>query len=205
MNSSQQSPNNSSRALQTNLVQHASHNASWPTSSKARDWKQNSITSCTAFSIFFATVTTSRKKNFGTYQQSARVTAFHQLYHAGKNQGANWASPRVRMQRLKHDLAGHTIDPYTFLQGGALCLIIMLRNRKPSSSINFISHTSMSVTGDRAFISSAFTNVNVHDIQLRSGKLLNGKRVGTHGSPHHLRNGGDFGFLEGIPENRRGV
>ena len=37
-------------------------------------------------------------------------------------------------------------------------------------------------------------------LQLRSGK-----RVGAHGSPHHLRNGGDFGFLEGIPENRRGV
>ena len=41
-------------------------------------------------------------------------------------------------------------------------------------------------------------------LQLRSGKLHNGKRVGAHGSPHHLRNGGDFGFLEGIPENRRG-
>ena len=63
----------------------------------------------------------------------------------------------------------------------------------------------MSVTGDRAFISSALTNVNVHDIQLRSGKLLNGKRVGTHGNLHHLINGGDFGFLERIPENRRRV
>ena len=40
--------------------------------------------------------------------------------------------------------------------------------------------------------------------QLRGGKLRNGKRVGAHGSPHHLRNGGDFGFLEGIPENLRG-
>ena len=26
-------------------------------------------------------------------------------------------------------------------------------------------------------------------LQLRSGKLHNGKRVGAHGSPHHLRNG----------------
>ena len=42
-------------------------------------------------------------------------------------------------------------------------------------------------------------------LQLRSGKLHNGKRVRAHGSPHHLRNGGDFGFLEGIPENRRVV
>ena len=33
-------------------------------------------------------------------------------------------------------------------------------------------------------------------LQLRSGKLNNGKRVGAHGSLHHLRNGGDFGFLE---------
>ena len=40
-------------------------------------------------------------------------------------------------------------------------------------------------------------------LQLRSGQLHNGKRVGTHGSLHHLRNGGDFGFLERIPENRR--
>ena len=27
---------------------------------------------------------------------------------------------------------------------------------------------------------------------------------GAHGSPHHLRNGGDFGFLEGIPEKSTG-
>ena len=36
-------------------------------------------------------------------------------------------------------------------------------------------------------------------------KTHNGKRVGAHGIPHPLINGGDFGFLEGIPENRRGV
>ena len=42
-------------------------------------------------------------------------------------------------------------------------------------------------------------------LQLRSGRLRNGKRVGAHGNLHHVRNGGDFGFLEGIPENRRGV
>ena len=41
--------------------------------------------------------------------------------------------------------------------------------------------------------------------QHRSGKTHSGKRVGAHGIPHHLINGGDFGFLEGIPENRRGV
>ena len=40
-------------------------------------------------------------------------------------------------------------------------------------------------------------------LQLRSGQLHNGKRVGTHGNLHHLKNGGDFGYLEGIPENRR--
>ena len=38
--------------------------------------------------------------------------------------------------------------------------------------------------------------------QRRSGQFH--KRVGAHGSLHHLRNGGDFGFLERIPENRRG-
>ena len=42
-------------------------------------------------------------------------------------------------------------------------------------------------------------------LQLRSGQLRNGTRVGAHGSLHHLRNGGDFGFLERIPENRRRV
>ena len=42
-------------------------------------------------------------------------------------------------------------------------------------------------------------------LQHRSGKTHNGKRVGAHDSQHHLINGGDFGFLEGIPENRRGV
>ena len=42
-------------------------------------------------------------------------------------------------------------------------------------------------------------------LQLHSGRLRNGKRVGTNGSIHHLRNGGDFGFLERIPEKRRGV
>ena len=36
-------------------------------------------------------------------------------------------------------------------------------------------------------------------------QLHNGKRVDAHGSLHHLRSGGDFGFLERIPENRRGV
>ena len=40
-------------------------------------------------------------------------------------------------------------------------------------------------------------------LQLRSGKLHNGKRVGVHGNLHHLRNGDDCGFLKGIPENRR--
>ena len=35
-------------------------------------------------------------------------------------------------------------------------------------------------------------------LHLRSGRLCNGKRVGAHGNLH-LRNGGDFGFLEGIP------
>ena len=29
-----------------------------------------------------------------------------------------------------------------------------------------------------------------------------GKRGGAQGIPHHLINGGDFGYLEGIPENR---
>ena len=42
-------------------------------------------------------------------------------------------------------------------------------------------------------------------LQLRSSRLRNGKRVGPHGNLHNLRNGGDFGFLERIPENRRGV
>ena len=39
-------------------------------------------------------------------------------------------------------------------------------------------------------------------LQIRDDKLHNGKRIGAHGIPHHLKNGGDFGFLEGIPENR---
>ena len=30
-----------------------------------------------------------------------------------------------------------------------------------------------------------------------------GQRVGAHGIPHRLVNGGDFGFVDGIPENRR--
>ena len=42
-------------------------------------------------------------------------------------------------------------------------------------------------------------------LQLRSGHFHNGERVGAHGSLHHLRNGGDFGFVERIPENRRSV
>ena len=37
------------------------------------------------------------------------------------------------------------------------------------------------------------------------GKLPNSKRVGAHGIPLHLINGGDFGFLDGIPEKRRRV
>ena len=36
-------------------------------------------------------------------------------------------------------------------------------------------------------------------LQLRSGKTHSGTRVGAHGNLHHLRNGGDFGFLERIP------
>ena len=42
-------------------------------------------------------------------------------------------------------------------------------------------------------------------LQLRSDRLRNGKRVGAHGNLHHLRNGGDVGFLERIPENRHEV
>ena len=38
-------------------------------------------------------------------------------------------------------------------------------------------------------------------LQLRSGKVTNGDQIGAHGILHHLKNGGDFGFLEGIPEN----
>ena len=38
----------------------------------------------------------------------------------------------------------------------------------------------------------------------RSGKTHSGRRVGVHGIPHHLIYGSDFGFLEGIPENRWG-
>ena len=41
-------------------------------------------------------------------------------------------------------------------------------------------------------------------LQHRSGKPHNGRRVGAHGIPHHLINGGDFGFLEGIPEKSTG-
>ena len=41
-------------------------------------------------------------------------------------------------------------------------------------------------------------------LQHRRGKTHNGRRVGAHGILHHLINGG-FGFLERIPENRRGA
>ena len=41
-------------------------------------------------------------------------------------------------------------------------------------------------------------------LQLRSGQLHSGERVGAHDSLHHLRNGGDFGFLERIPEKSPG-
>ena len=41
-------------------------------------------------------------------------------------------------------------------------------------------------------------------LQFRSGQLRNDKRVGAHGSLH-LRLGGDIGFPERIPENRRVV
>ena len=47
------------RSRLANLVRHASHNASWPTSSMALEWKPNQITDCTVFFIFFATVITS--------------------------------------------------------------------------------------------------------------------------------------------------
>ena len=40
-------------------------------------------------------------------------------------------------------------------------------------------------------------------LQNHIGKTHNGRRVGAHGIPHHLVNGGDFGFLEGISEHRR--
>ena len=46
--------------------------------------------------------------------------------------------------------------------------------------------------------------IHLH-LQLHSGRRRNGQQVGAQGNPHHLRTGGDFGFLEGIPENRRRV
>ena len=36
-------------------------------------------------------------------------------------------------------------------------------------------------------------------LQLRSGRLRNGKRVGARGNLHHLRNGGDIGFVDCTP------
>ena len=42
-------------------------------------------------------------------------------------------------------------------------------------------------------------------LQLRSDRLRNGTQVGAHGDLHHLRNGGDFVFLDRIPEKSTGV
>ena len=42
-------------------------------------------------------------------------------------------------------------------------------------------------------------------LELRSGRLRNGKRDGSRGNLQHLRNGGDLGFLGRITENGRGV
>ena len=59
---------------------------------------------------------------------------------------------------LKHKLAGHAIDPDTFLHDGVLRFdhSAVLRDRKPSSSVVITSHTSMNLSGDQAFVSSAF-------------------------------------------------
>ena len=59
--------------------------------------------------------------------------------------------------------------------------------------------------GSVFILNFAVTTLTMVHLQHRSGKLHSGKRVGAHGNLHHLRNGGDFGFLEGIPENRRCV
>ena len=60
-------------------------------------------------------------------------------------------------EKLEHKLAGHAIDPDTFLHGGVLCLIKMLWEGKPSTSITFSSsHTSINFSGDRTFISRTF-------------------------------------------------
>ena len=61
-------------------------------------------------------------------------------------------------------------------------------------------------TGRRYFREPRVTrrqHLHLH-LQLRSCRLRNAKRVGTHGNLH-LRHGGDFGFLERIPENQRGA
>ena len=58
-------------------------------------------------------------------------------------------------------------------------------------------------TGWRCYREPRETRRQHLNLQHRSGKTHNGRRFGSHGSPHHLINGGDFGFLERIPENRR--
>ena len=89
-----------------------------------------------------------------------RETAFHQRHLASKIRDATWAihecngAPVFRLPGLKQDLAGHTIDPDTFLHGVFFALIIMLVS-KTSSSVTFTSHTFMNFTGDRTHISSA--------------------------------------------------
>ena len=61
------------RSRLADLVQHAGHNTSWPTSSVALERKRNPITSSTVFSIFFAT-----EINLLSQQEVSRETAFHE-------------------------------------------------------------------------------------------------------------------------------
>ena len=55
---------------------------------------------------------------------------------------------------VKRKLADHALDPDTFLHEGAM--ILMLRDKKSSSSVTFTSHTSMNYFDDRALISKDF-------------------------------------------------
>ena len=123
------------------------------TSLMTLEWKQTSITSCTVFSNFSATLTTFWKLLKITSARGSKVTAFHQWHLAGRNRSNR--TPMSGCKRRNNIRWPHDWSKFAPLSGCSLLWSSCYRPENHPRHSPSQSHTSMNLTGDRAFISSA--------------------------------------------------
>ena len=148
------------RPRQANLVNKASHNASWSTSLTALEWKHSPITGCTVFPVSRATVITSWKlfkaTRTGSFQ-SVRISSVTSCWQNSRHWRAHHVTKRQRLDVKAekqfcwpHDWSRFARSRWCSSHWSSSCWSENHFCRSPSHL-----HTSMNFTGDRALISSA--------------------------------------------------